>query len=92
MISEASLETVLEVSKYLENLFKDKKLELRKILSSRNINGDSIFSFFKDRIDFEGKLNIFTELLRKTFEENQEQEFRNFLHELEIIRPARYFT
>jgi hypothetical protein len=90
IISYASPETALEVSKYLENLFKNEKLELRKILSHR-ASGVSIFHFHKDKTEDEEKLKVFTELLGKTFEENQEQEFRNFLDELEIIGPAGYF-
>jgi hypothetical protein len=90
IISYASLETALEVSKYLENLFKNEKLELRKILSHR-ASGRSIFSFHKDKTEDEEKLKVFTELLRKTFEEDPVWEFRNFLRELEIFRPIGYF-
>jgi hypothetical protein len=74
VIKDASPETALEVSKYLKNLFKNEKIELRKILNHRDSNGDSIFSWFKDKKEFEEKLKIFIELLRKTFEENQEEE------------------
>jgi predicted aspartyl protease len=91
IISYASPETALEVSKYLENVFKNEKLELRKILSHQS-GGASIFSFHKDKTEDEEKFKVFTELLRKTFEENQEQEFRNFLYELEKERPTGYFT
>jgi hypothetical protein len=58
----------------LEKLFKNEKIELRKILSHRDSDGDSIFSWLKDKKDFEEKLKIFIELFRKTFDENQDDE------------------
>jgi hypothetical protein len=73
----ASSETLFEISKYLENLFKDDKIELRKILSQKDFDEKTIFSkFYSDEVYAE-KLKIFTELLRKTFDENQEKEFKN---------------
>jgi hypothetical protein len=83
VIYDASPETLHEVSKYLEKLFKNEKIELRKILSHRDWNGDSIFSWFKDRKEFEEKLKIFIELFRKTFDENQDEQFKAFLDEIE---------
>jgi sulfatase maturation enzyme AslB (radical SAM superfamily) len=83
VIYYASFETALEVSKYLENLFENEKIELRKILSHRDSVGDSIYSWFKDKKKFEENLKIFIELLRKTFDENQE-EFEKFLNQVEM--------
>jgi hypothetical protein len=70
----ASPETAHEFSKYLENLFRNKKIELRNILSHRNKFGNSIFSSHSDIKEFEEKLKIFIELFRKTFDENQDDE------------------
>jgi hypothetical protein len=83
VIEYASPETALEVSKYLEKLFKNEKIELRKILSHRKEDGNSIFSYLKDKKEFEEKLKVFIELLRKTFDEDQEG-FEEFYRNLEI--------
>jgi hypothetical protein len=84
VIYYASPETALEVSKYLENLFKNEKIELRKILSQRHLDGDSILSYLKDKKQCEEKLKIFIELLRKTFLSNQEKEFEDCLKALHL--------
>jgi ankyrin repeat protein len=84
MIEYASPETAHEVSKYLENLFENEKIELRKILSHRDSDGNSIFSWFKDKKYFEKKLKIFVELLRKTFDENQDEKFEKDLKILKL--------
>jgi sulfatase maturation enzyme AslB (radical SAM superfamily) len=83
VINDANLETALEVSKYLEKLFESEKIELRKILSHQDEYGNSIFSWFKDKKEFKEKLKIFIELLRKTFDEIQE-EFEEFLEDVEM--------
>jgi hypothetical protein len=88
VIEYASPETALEVSKYLEKLFENEKIELRKILSHRDWRGDSIFSWLKDKKEFKEKLKIFVELLRKTFDENQERKFRDALKILELNLKA----
>jgi hypothetical protein len=80
----SSLETALEVSKYFENLFKNEKVELRKILSHQNGYGWSIFKKFKNDAKYSEKFKIFTDLLRKTFHENQEKEFKNDLNILKF--------
>jgi hypothetical protein len=72
LINDASHETAREVSKYLKNLFENEKLELRKILSHRDKNGDSIFSYFKEKKIFVEILKIFIELFAKTFDESDE--------------------
>jgi hypothetical protein len=82
VIDFASVETALEVSKYLENLFINEKLELRKVLSYRDRNRDTIFNLFQNDKKYAEKLKIFTELLRKTFEENQEKEFTETLRNI----------
>jgi hypothetical protein len=80
----ASLETALEVSKYLENLFENEKIELRKILSHREWNGSTIFLAYKNQNEYKEKLSIFTKLLRKTFGKNQEKEFEKYLKALHL--------
>jgi hypothetical protein len=74
VIRYASLETALEVSKYLKNLFEIEKIELIKILSHRDGFGDTVFSLLKDKKEFEEKLKIFIELLRIFFDENQDDD------------------
>lgn len=86
IIKEASLETVKEDKKYLTKIFKDNKLKLRQLLSFRKGNGDTIFSFFKNKIDAQSKLKVFKELLRETFDENEEKEFVKFYETLEVIK------
>jgi hypothetical protein len=96
IIRDASTETALEVSKYLENLFENDKIELRKILSHRDWFANTIFKEFKDKKEFEEKLKIFAELLRKTFDENENGEFEKYLkflqYKLESVDDFRYFT
>jgi hypothetical protein len=82
LITDASPKTALEVSKFLEILYKNQKLELRKLLSHKAFGGNSIFKEFKDKKEYENNLKFFTELLRKTFEEDQEEEFKNLIREL----------
>lgn len=89
IFAESSTETALEVSNYLEILFKDEKLKLRNILSRQNLNLDSIYSFYRNEKLFEQKLTIFTNLLRKTFDEEQEDEFNNFLANLQLSAKSR---
>jgi hypothetical protein len=84
VIQHASLETIREVSKYFEKLFESKKVELRKILSFRNYLGNTFFYWFKNRSGSSEKLLVFTELLRKTFDENQGEEFEEHLKNLEL--------
>jgi hypothetical protein len=83
VIEFANPETAFEVSKYLENLFKNEKIKLRKLLSHRNSDGNSIFIWFKNKKEFQEKIKIFIELLRKTFKKYQEEEFKKILRALE---------
>lgn len=84
VIKDSSPETFFEVSKYLENLFENEKVELRKILSHRSSKGNSIFSWYKDKKEFEEKIKIFVEVLRKTFNEGEEKEFQSYFNKISV--------
>jgi hypothetical protein len=82
VIQYASIETAFEVSKYLENLFQNKKIELRIFLRHRNKDGHTIFNWFKEQNEFEEKLKVFIELLRKTFNENEGEKYKQCFEKL----------
>jgi hypothetical protein len=85
VIYSASLETVHEVSNYLLKLFANRTVELTNILTHRDWNGDSVFSWFKYREEdenFDDKLKIFIKLLKTTYGDSQKQSFGAFLNEL----------
>jgi hypothetical protein len=88
LIYDASLETTLKVSEYLEDLFKNQKLELRRILSHRHESGNTIYSCNKGNKQSEEKLKIFVQLLRKTFGANQKEEFETVLSDLQTFSYA----
>jgi hypothetical protein len=68
----------------LKNLFKNEKIELRKILSFRDDRGDTIFSEFKNNRYASETLEIFVKLFRETFGENEEEEFQKEIEALQI--------
>jgi hypothetical protein len=84
VIRDSSFQTTQEFSKYLETLFEHKKLELREILSQRDKDNESIFYSFKNDREFREKLKLFVVLLRKTFDESQEKNYKSFLMELQL--------
>jgi hypothetical protein len=79
VIENASHQTSQKVAEYLFILFTNDKLKLREFLSKKNEQG---LSWINDHYRKEDKVKIFTNLLRKTFEENEEREFENLVEDL----------
>jgi hypothetical protein len=74
-----SIETAKELSNVFKEKFKNEKQILRNILSYRNREGETIFISLKKSPENNEKLEIFESLLRTTFDNNQEQEYKKFI-------------
>jgi hypothetical protein len=81
IVVSSSPDQVEKVAKYLRNLFKNDKNDLRGVLSHRDRYGRTIFY----RSYHHENTSIFVELLKQTFSEDQEEEFKKFLNELQRI-------
>lgn len=84
-IMEGSFETSNELSLFLEQIFADEKLKLRKILLRHNEIGVSIFNSLSNA--YENKVNLFKDLLQKSF--NDKDLYEKYLKHYSTLRlPA----
>lgn len=87
VIEGASYDSAKKVAKYIEDLFKGEKMKLRELLSYQNRDGETVFAQVEN--DNNHNLKLFIDLLRSTFEENENDTFNDYFIKISRKKPRR---